>query len=428
MARDHWRELTEQPRARTILPYLPSTPGAPALPSTTEKKRSAREVPKREPTPRAEPAAAPAPKTPEPAAVPPLLAPRALDSGPSVMLGTTTKGQPVRWYPAAEQNAFVLLCGASGSGKTEALRLFSSDLNRSRVPVVVLDVRGDLALPGLETIDLGVRLGVNPLQLPSVEPAAGGPVRHAGALVDAIRSAAPRLGDSQAYTLKTALLEAYKAAGFTADPSTWRKPAPTLHDVLKLLKKHVQCGGKPAGNASMMGLLAALDSLFGDAVFNQPQALPVSRLESGGLRLNLSDLPDAVQVLVIDTLVRQRYSALRSRGPVAGGVVRSFVVCDEAAQLTRSPVLPHVFREARKYGLGMAIASQLADDFGAVLRGNAGTLVVLRSTSSAEVRKNARELDVSEAQLRELDRPGAAIVRTQAGTQRVQLRRAQGGG
>lgn len=340
--------------------------------------------------------------------------------GPAVQLSPS-----LAWQPAAEQNAFVLVVGGSGSGKTEALRLFASDLERSRVPVVLLDVHEDLELPGFESIELGERIGLNPLQLPSLAPSAGGPTRHAAAVLDTVRAAAPRIGDVQAYALKSAILGAYAQAGYTADPPSWRRPPPRLGDVLRVLEARAkQERGAQAG--SLWGLVSALDALFGDPVFNQDASLSTERLEAGRLRLKLKNIPETAQVLAIDTALRQLFGAVKARGPVPAGTLRSFVVCDEAARLKPSPVLPQIFREARKFGMGMALAAQLADDFTKELRGNAGTLIVLRTTSAAERRQNARELDVSEELLRALDRPGAALVRTLAGTQRVQLRRLGG--
>lgn len=353
--------------------------------------------------------------------------------GPAVVLGAEADQRLVFWRPAELRNAFVLIVGASGSGKTQALRLFGSDLSRGQVPVVFFDVHGDLELPGFESVDLGVRIGINPLQLPSTEPGAGGPERHAAEVVDAVRIArraagGAQLGDSQAYTLKEALLDAYRAAGFTENPSTWRSSPPTLSSVLELLKRRLECGGRPEGPGSLRGLLGALDGLFGDPCFRQETSLSPERLARGRLRINLASVPASVQRLAIDTLLRQLFWVLRSRGIAPERTLRSFVICDEAKQLTTSPMLPRLFNEARKFGLGMALASQFADHFGKELRGTAATKIVLPSESAEEAKANAKDLDVPAARVRELDRPGAALLRTQAGTQRLQLRRLKDGG
>ena len=71
----------------------------------------------------------------------------------------------------------------------------------------------------------------------------------------------------------------------------------------------------------------------------------------------------------------------------------------------------------------MALASQLAADFGPALRANAGTIFTLRANSAAEVNANARELGISPALVGKLSRPGQALLRDSSGIRAAQIER-----
>ena len=101
----------------------------------------------------------------------------------------------------------------------------------------------------------------------------------------------------------------------------------------------------------------------------------------------------------------------------------SQVVPRFTALLHGSEVLDLLFREARKFGLGMALASQLANDFGPALRANAGTIFTLRANSAQEVQRNAKELGINPNLVAKLSRPGQAIVRDASGIRGVQIER-----
>lgn len=339
----------------------------------------------------------------------------------AVHLGTTEglHARPYFWQPAAEVNPFLLAVGGSGSGKTYALRLIAEDLAAAGVAVVLIDVHGDLAVPGFETQRLGPAVGLNPLALPSGEA----PQRHAAEVVGYLERLVPTLGTRQAYRLRRVLDQAYQDKGITASSSTWTRRTPTFADVVAQLEAAARDPAQRAERTSLSGLLASLDRVFGDPVYSAAKQILPARLVSGRLRLDLTGLGDTAQKLVSDAVLRQIFGALRAAGPLPSGRgLRVFVICDEAAQVAGAPSVAQIFREARKFGFGLAMASQLADDFGEELRGNAGTLLVLRANSAREIAKNAKELDVPEAQLRALRRPGQGLIRTSAGTERLQLR------
>jgi DNA helicase HerA-like ATPase len=65
------------------------------------------------------------------------------------------------------------------------------------------------------------------------------------------------------------------------------------------------------------------------------------------------------------------------------GTMKLAVVLDEAHRMARDVTLPKIMKEGRKYGVGVIVASQSADDFHADVLGNAGTKIVFRTNYPA---------------------------------------------
>lgn len=329
----------------------------------------------------------------------------------SIRLGTTRAELPphpvkvdlgVAWDVEREVNPFLLVVGGSGSGKTELLKRLAAEASRS-VPVVLFDVHGDLAVPGFTDHHLG-KLGLNPLALLTDSD---NPARE---FAETIQRAA-NLGKVQAYELAEILAPILrsKRAG--------------LSDVLQELRR-LKEQGKQAEQRRALGLLASVDTLFGERVFHaSPSFDPALLARRGGSRLNLTALSRAAQVVAIDGLLRYLFGQFKAAGPVPRKGVRMVVLIDEASLVQGSPVVERVFREARKFGLGLVLASQLAADFDSTIRANAGALVALRSSSSKDRSANAKELGVPVTLLEGLDRPGAALYRGADGVRQFQALR-----
>ena len=322
----------------------------------------------------------------------------------SLHLGQTEQGSSVDWSAAEQTNAFMLITGGSGSGKSELLRSIGGQVG-AEIPTIIFDVHGDLTLPGFTSHRLGKSLGVNPLNQPA--PDVGQRVRE---FVSTMRIAVPGLGSRQQLILSETAREVCRAERCD------------LGELRKQLQE--QQGSKSADRNSVFGLLASLDVVFGEPVFEATNILDPRVLLTGAHRLDLTQLVRPAQVLVIETLLRWLFEAIRSAGPVSSrGLLRVFAICDEAALLRGSEVLDILFREARKFGLGMALASQLAADFGPALRANAGTIFTLRANSAAEVNANARELGISPVLVGKLSRPGQALLRDSSGIRAAQIER-----
>lgn len=302
----------------------------------------------------------------------------------------------VAWNTTEEVNPFLLVVGGSGSGKTELLKRIAAEVLSSGCPVVLFDVHGDLGgLTATRQLTLGSRLGINPLQL------VGEASHQARDFVETVRQAVPDLGKVQAYEL-----------GEVLKPLLKSKRA-SLRSLWQVLQGMQQEGGAERRRA--VGLLASLDSIFGEPVFSGATQFDLAELLGGGTRIDLTSLGRPAQVIATETILRFIFERFKAAGPQRAKGVRLLAICDEASLLQGSKTLHVLFREARKFGLGLVLASQLSADFDETLRGNAGALIALRSNSAKDRAANARELGVSQDLLRQLERPGQALYRGHRG-------------
>lgn len=320
-------------------------------------------------------------------------------------LGVDPLGQSVFWDSAKQLNAFVIATGSSGSGKTELLKLYAEAARKASLPVILVDVHGDLRSPRLSDYRIGRDYSLNPLEGP-----AGAPERTAW-ITAPIQEAAD-LGRLQSHALTLAVDK-------TLEQARVAHRRPTL---LALKEAVRQSDGT---RASVNGLSAALEELFEPSAF-AGRELPIANLLCFGGHLNLTELSSRAQLLVVQALLAQIWAAVLVQGPAPAGRLRALLVLDEAARLKGSRLLERVVRECRKFGLGLIVASQLPDDLGEAVQANAGTAVALRLTGRKAQEQAAQLLDINRAQIAELSRPGDAWVRSGEGTARVQLSQPKG--
>lgn len=332
-------------------------------------------------------------------------------------------GEGVTWQPGGQSNGFMLVLGASGSGKTETLKTIGGGIHRHGIPVLVFDFHGDVILPGVPSTALssapGAIVGLNPLEVDVGSARENGLYDQRTATLEMVRRAVPQLGHKQANALHVALEAAYLATGIEDDnPETWTRPAPTLAQLMATIEDP--------------GLLAGVRTLFGHPIFDRREHLSIENLLAASMRLDLSKLPEGVRYITAETLLRRIFTALRMRGPIPVKPAndkerfRLFVIIDEARLITmggNSDIVTALANEARKFGLGMILASQAAGHFPHEIRNNAASWLVLKPQSMQEAKLNAPNIGVEPEQLMELKGRGDGYLRLgNAAARRVQVR------
>lgn len=352
-------------------------------------------------------------------------------------------GQAVNWLPGRQSNGFFLVLGASGSGKTETLKVLGKGVSDFGIPVLILDFHGDVTFPGLRSVLMSSGtssvIGINPMELDSKSAEETGLYDQRKVLRDMIRNAVPSLGHRQNAILRDAIEEAYANAGFDdGNSSTWDNPPPTFADVESILSTWVEDDSKKTQRSAIEGCLAAIQEIFEHPVFHRREHVSVDEMLSSNVRLDLSKLTDEVRYIAAETLLRKLFRVLRLKGPIPVQPAddrqrfRLFVIIDEAKILSTGGgdpdapdrILNLLFTEARKFGLGMILASQMSDHFGSEVKANAASWLVLKPMDIREAKKNAPNVQMDPEALTSLKGRGDGYLRDRSSprARRVQVR------
>ena len=148
-------------------------------------------------------------------------------------------------------------------------------------------------------------------------------------------------------------------------------------------------------------------------------------------------LGSADKTQAAETLLRKLFRVLRLRGPIPVQPAddrqrfRLFVLIDEAKILSlgggdrdrSGNILNELITEARKFGLGMILASQMSDHFSEDVRANAATWLVLKPMDVKEAKRNAPNVSVDPQDLLQLVGRGDGYYRDRSTSraQRIQV-------
>ena len=300
----------------------------------------------------------------------------------------------VYWDPFTEApkklaNQHVLIVGKSGAGKTQSAAAFMAQLWKSEVPCVIFDFQGEymgaklangtgetfLDCTGAEVLDAADGISVNPLEVPD-DPHTGNKQNFMKVVYQVAASLAKifGLGDIQRAILRDAICQAFVIRGFVAgNRQTWRSTPPTLSQVWESLRHLEQTEG---GNVRNLNL--RIQPLFETGVFAETATNgSFERILSRTSIIRLSNLATPELMVAVSRFVLQKiYATMLSKGP--SGQLRVFAVVDEAHKLSYDETLTELIREARKYGVGILLASQSVKDFDRIVFDMVGTKIALQ--------------------------------------------------
>ncbi|MEY9936981.1 VirB4 family type IV secretion system protein [Streptacidiphilus sp. MAP5-3] len=306
------------------------------------------------------------------------------DAGHGVLYGTGGTGL-VLWdrWSLDNHNSVTLAC--SGAGKSYLTKL---DLLRSLyqgVQAFVVDPEDEYTRLAQAVGGAVIRLGepgvhLNPLDL---DPADGDQALLRRALFThtflTTLLGTEFTGEEKAL-LDTAILDAYRSAGMTADPRTHTRPAPLLADVQAALT----ASPVPAA-AALASRLAPFTTGSHRELFEAPTTQsPGGHLTVYSLRHLPDELAPAAILLALDRIWRAATNAADVR--------RRLVVVDEAWLLMRdgegARFLFRMAKSLRKHRAGLAVVTQdaadlLSTDLGKAVVANAATQILLRQAPQA---------------------------------------------
>lgn len=341
----------------------------------------------------------------------------------SVFLGNTRRGKtPCYWEAAKQPNGFFLILGASGSGKTETLKVIASEIHHFGIPSVIFDFHGDVILDGAKDYMLShgpaSTHGINPMELDSIDPADGGVYAQVNILLSMLKACIPSLGHRQWRIIKNTLNNAYEEAGISdRDINTWTRQPPNFGNVLSMLESQVDDDSISSSQRNIISsAYDAVSRVFEHPIFDKEQLISMDDLLSASHHLNLAHLEEDIRFVVTDTLLRKIARALKSKGNIPVQPqndyerFRLFVIIDEAKILSlggknrdaSGAVLNTLATEYRKFGLGMILASQMSDHFSNETKSQIATRLVLKPFDFAEAKKNSQDVNLEPEELMSL--------------------------
>jgi hypothetical protein len=226
-----------------------------------------------------------------------------------------------------------------------------------------------------KVLDAADGINVNPLEVP-IDPHTGKKQTYVKVVYQVANSLARifGLGDIQHAILRDAISQAFVAAGFSPNnKETWQSAAPGFTSVWTILKHmEEQIGG------NVRNLNLRIQPLFETGVFLEnpdPRGFEAILRETHVLRLSNLATPE-LMVAVSRFVLQKIYADMLAKGPTHA--MRVFAVVDEAHKLSYEETLTELIREARKYGVGILLASQSVKDFDRVVFDMVGTKIALQ--------------------------------------------------
>lgn len=297
--------------------------------------------------------------------------------------------------PSGAANPHVLILGESGFGKTYTAICLTAELARRGMASIILDYGQGFSLSAIpeggwantesEWLDLAtIGISLNPLTI--VPSDVRGPTSVAQRVADSFSRVYSRIGVQQHAVLRDAILDIFYDAGIKPDnPTTWKKRAPAFHHISSKLQSYGADGTNP-NRRYASSVASHISALFVFNIFRSSgQRLAWDDLLSKRITvLGFRGLEPSIQRLATEFVLWNLIGHLESLGPQP---LRAFVVLDEAHRMSfaeNSPV-EKLLREARKFGVGLMLASQQPEDFSAVAFSNTATKIVFQITDDRSV-------------------------------------------
>lgn len=286
------------------------------------------------------------------------------------------------WRPETEQNPHLIISGGSGSGKTEALKVICHELYLNEVPILIFDFHDDFLTFGDTIIDED-SIKIHPLQVLIGEK----PKNVVYKVSEIIKHTFDSITVVQEGKIREAIRLFYKESGIR----NLDEPYNGEIELLPFAYFHGCIDSVCADQRTLSSLHVKLDILFDYGLFNAGNdSIDFDTLLSASTIFRLKNAPSdhvklTVAELMINKLIQYCYNLDQTNN------IRLYCVIDEAHRLTYpgSPI-DELFREARKYGIGVILASQRASDFNEVLLSNAGTVLTLKQNLAKDARHIAK--------------------------------------
>lgn len=289
----------------------------------------------------------------------------------------------VYWNPLIEQNPHLVISGMSGSGKTETLRRICHELKKSQIPVLIFDFHNDFTNFAENLIDED-NLNIHPLSIMKGEK----PKDVAHKVSSILANSFKGLTIYQEGVIRKAILEFYKDSGI----DNLDKPNEGEYKLLPFREFKDYFALVCPEKRTAESLKIKLDILFDYDLFSKSdnKSLNLGDLIGKSTVFQLKKAPsDEVKKVVAEIMISKliQYAYLLEQTKK----IRLYCIIDEAHRMVyQGSPLDKLFRESRKYGIGVILASQRASDFNEVVLSNVGAVMTLKQNLHKDARHIAK--------------------------------------
>ena len=267
------------------------------------------------------------------------------------------------------------IIGTMGTGKTQFARSVIAQFSKESVhnvggnPVgmLVFDYKGDYKdkefLDAVGGSCYKFNYPFNPLKLVVNDEVVGMnlPAITADRIADSFAKAYG-LGLKQQSNIKQVIIDTYKDAGITKDPSTWENPVPTMEQVIEKYFEMYDANDKA---------FALFDKLRDYTIFTTDNSHCVSLFEwLNSVRvIDLTLYPDDTKKVIVSLILDLFYAEMRQLGgsKQKDGFreLRAMIMVDEAHQFLKKDFnsFRSIISEGRMFGVGMILSTQNVSDF-----------------------------------------------------------------
>lgn len=267
------------------------------------------------------------------------------------------------------------IIGTMGTGKTQFARSLIAQFSKESVhnvggkPVgmLVFDYKGDYKdkefLDAVGGSCYKFNYPFNPLKLVVNDEVVGMnlPAITADRIADSFAKAYG-LGLKQQSNIKQVIIDTYKDAGITKDPSTWDNPVPTMEQVIEKYFEMYDANDKA---------FALFDKLRDYTIFTTDNSNCVSLFEwLNCVRvIDLTLYPDDTKKVIVSLILDLFYAEMRQLGgsKQEDGFreLRAMIMVDEAHQFLKKDFnsFRSIISEGRMFGVGMILSTQNVSDF-----------------------------------------------------------------
>lgn len=267
------------------------------------------------------------------------------------------------------------IIGTMGTGKTQFARSVIAQFSKESIhnvggkPVgmLVFDYKGDYKdkefLDAVDGTCYKFNYPFNPLKLVVNDEVEGMnlPAITADRIADSFAKAYG-LGLKQQSNIKQVIIDTYKDAGITKEPSSWEKPVPTMEQVIEKYFDTYDANDKA---------FALFDKLRDYTIFTTDNSNCVSLFEwLNSVRvIDLTLYPDDTKKVIVSLILDLFYAEMRQLGGCKqeNGFreLRAMIMVDEAHQFLKKDFnsFRSIISEGRMFGVGMILSTQNVSDF-----------------------------------------------------------------